>query len=208
MLTANPLRIKHFALMTYSPDNTGNLYRAEEGWRLRYPTDFFKNRQFLKKVRKKRAKKAPDYDAALPASLWSDIEEYLFVHRSHLIGADACDYVFRPARTPHTKKDKSSVGDPIKIHSLSALLKEHTRWYLKCPGFGPHAFRHIIATEYIKNHLNGYEVAAKILHESPEMVRERYAHLEHSDYFDHWVNYHEDRRESFRNGKLPEVEGK
>jgi hypothetical protein len=206
MITANPLRSKHFSRMTYRADGTGNLYKAEDGlWHLRYPTDFFKNRKHLKKVRKKKSKKIKFYDAELPPSISDYIETYLVQHRPHLIGADACAYVFRPARITSLKKDPSDVGAPMSPSVLSTILRKRSRRYLAGAGFGSHAYRHIIATEYIKNQHDGFEIAAKTLNDDPRTVRDRYVHLEHADYFKVWVNYHEDRLERF--GKTDSGEG-
>jgi hypothetical protein len=62
-----------------------------------------------------------------------------------------------------------------------------------CPGFFPHAFRHIIATDYIKNHPNGFAIAARILHDREETVRTEYAHVKVAYHFPFWTDYHEDR---------------
>ena len=50
-----------------------------------------------------------------------------------------------------------------------------------CPGVGPHAFRHIVATAILKNSLNDWQTAALVLHDRVETVQKHYAHLRSSD---------------------------
>ena len=49
------------------------------------------------------------------------------------------------------------------------------RYIPDCPGFSMHAFRHIVATEFIKNNPAGFAIAAAILHDKEETVRRHYA---------------------------------
>jgi hypothetical protein len=59
-------------------------------------------------------------------------------------------------------------------------------------GFGPHGFRHIIATDTIRNDkVQGWQRAATALHDTLETVRKNYAHLTTSDDMEHWNNYHD-----------------
>ena len=193
-LTANPLRIKQFSLMTWRADNTGNLYQERNGsWWLRFPKDAFKNRKTLKKDRFTK-----NYRAPLPRSLGGYVQTYLSTHRPLLLGAEQCDYVFRPGLRGGVSKHKSGSAKPIQAGSLSKVLCKKAGLYLRCAGFGPHAYRHIIATDYLKNHPSGVMVAASILHDTPEMVLKHYGHLQKSDFFGYWVAYHERRLEAAR----------
>ncbi len=80
LLTSNPLRRQHFAILTWNGRNTGNLYQAEKGsWRLRFKPSDFKN---------ERGAASKDYDVPVLESLWPFIEEYLFECRKHLVGHD------------------------------------------------------------------------------------------------------------------------
>jgi integrase len=193
-LTANPLRISHFSEMTWRADNTGNLYQERDGsWWLRFPKDAFKNRTTLKKDRFTK-----NYRAPLPRSLYGYVQEYLSTHRSLLLGAEECDYVFRPSPRGGVAKHKSGVAKPMLAGSLSSILHKKARLYLRCAGFGAHAYRHIIATDYLLNHPSGIMVAASILHDTPEMVLKHYGHLQKSDFFRYWVAYHEKQFEAAR----------
>jgi integrase/DNA-binding transcriptional regulator YiaG len=187
LMTANPLRIKQFAEMTWRSDNKGNLYQDRDGnWRLSFPKNAFKNRKTLRK--RDRAKR---YDAPVAPSLKPYIEEYIFRQRPLLLGADKCDFVFRPGPRGGTFKHKSGDAKPMRPDSLARILWKAARKYLRCMGFGPHAYRHIIATDYIKNEDNGLMVAAAILHDMPETVLKYYGHHQNADFFGRWLDYHE-----------------
>jgi hypothetical protein len=192
-LTANPLRIKHFTLMTWRADNTGNLYQERDrSWWLRFSKDDFKNRKSLKKD-----KFSKDYRAPLPPSLWDYVKKYLSVYRPLLQGAKDCDYVFRPCALGGSGEPDDVA--PMWGDSLGDTLHKAAERYLRCIGFGPHAYRHIIATDYLRNHPSGIMVAASILHDTPEMVLKHYGHLQKSDFFRYWVKYHETQFEAARN---------
>lgn len=188
MLSAMPLRIKHYSSLTYRQDNSGNLYRREDGsWALRIPPEDFKN---FKRRDSKR-----DYCVPLPETIWQDIEAYLFTQRPLLYGAERCDFVFRPTRPGQSGKSKADAVAPMGVKCLAGIIRGLTQRYLpNCPGFGPHAFRHIIATDYVRNHPEGFEVAARVLHDRPETIREAYSHVKNEDYFAHWSRYREGRR--------------
>lgn len=189
-LTVDPLRIFQVATMTYRADNKGNLYQKPDGsWHVWFPAWAFKN--------EKGAVNDKPYNVPLPRSIWKDIETYLFVHRPHLAGAQTCDYVFRPVRWGFKKNLRGrSRGDlfnlPMSTTTLTNRITLLSQIYIDdCPGFGAHAFRHIVATEYIKNHKDGYEVTAAILHDSVQTVRKAYARIRPADKIISWNLYYE-----------------
>lgn len=141
----------------------------------------------------------------MPRSLWPYVKTYLSEYRPLLLGADKCDYVFRPAPWGGTLKHKTGDIKPMKPGSLSDVLRKNARHYLRCMGFGSHAYRHIVATDYLKNHPGGVMIAASILHDTPETVLEYYRHLQEADYFGYWVTYHEEQLESSRAARRREV---
>lgn len=194
LLTANPLRIGQVVTMTYRADNTGNLYQRPDGsWRLQFQACDFKN--------ERAAVNDQPYDVPLPRRLWKDVEDYLFNHRPHLLGAGFCDYVLRP--TMHGRKglNKERVDQPMTIPSISSRMMSLTQLYIEdCPGFGPHAFRHLVATEFVKNHENGFETAAGILHDSVDTVRNTYARFRPGDKIKRWNAYLEGLGEDAQDG--------
>jgi hypothetical protein len=177
--TLVPLRVFNFSVMTYRKDNTGNLYQRPDGsWWVRFSPEYFKNTEG--------AAKDENFDVPLHESLWPYIQEFLSVHRPHLTGAGACDYLFRPSRGCK----RENIDKPISERILSKHVLKITRRYIEdCPGFSMHAFRHLVATEYIKNNPAGYAVAAAILHDREETVRSIYAWVVSADKFVYWNQY-------------------
>lgn len=181
LLISNPLRIHNFAMMTWRRDNSGNLYQDSQGyWRLRFEASDFKNQ---------RGAASTSYDVALTTWLYPELVDYLENHRQLLYGADKSDKVFlayvRGGTRDYVKYSDAWGGAGIGVRVFTLTKK----FIPDCPGFGPHAFRHIIATEYIKNNPNGFQVAANILHDKLTTVLKAYAHLKVSDGFSFWTAY-------------------
>lgn len=180
--TLIPLRVFNLSVMTWRADNTGNLYQMPDGsWWVRFEPTYLKNH-------KGAAKRTP-FDVPLHESLWQYVKEFLFVHRPHLPGAAACDYVFRPTCF---KKDEGAdtAREMVPKDFLTVHVRKITQRYIQgCPGFGLHAFRHLVATEYIKNNPAGYAIAAAILHDREETIKKNYAWVVPADKFIFWNLY-------------------
>ena len=177
MLVSNPLRSQHFSIMTYRRDNTGNLYKTDTGeWRLRFQASDFKN--------EKHAAHA-DYNAGVPSFLWKDIERYLGEGRPNLLEAARCDYFFLRSRYgPQNMNCPGllsrigmwfSEGLEVRVKELTLLLRPGY------PAFRPHAFRHIVATDYLKRHPGAFLNVAHLLHDKLETVLATYGHLSVDD---------------------------
>lgn len=164
LLATNPLRAKNLKQLRYFPDNTGNFYQKSDGsWHVRIPKRWFKN--FRGAARHK------DYDMPIPETTWRELATYLRIYRPILAGADNT-YVFVSSREP-------TAG---QWERLNRRIQELTRQYLwKCPGVGPHGFRHIVATAILKMSPNDWQTAADVLHDLPKTVEQHYAHLRSSD---------------------------
>jgi integrase len=180
--TLIPLRVFNLSVMTWKPDGTGNLYQRPDGfWWVRFEPSYFKNQ--------KGAAKDRPFDVPLHPTLWPYVEEFLFTHRPHLAGASACDYVFRPGTTRGAANFRNA-DLPTSTTVLSRwVYKLSQRFIPDCPGFSIHAFRHLVATEYIKNNPAGYAIAAAILHDREETVRKNYAWVMPADKFGFWNDY-------------------
>jgi integrase len=143
-------------------------------------------------------------DVPLHESLWPYVEEFLFVHRQHLPGAKECDYVFRRK----TARKSIEPDAPVPSCYLSRRIYALTQAYIPgCPGFSMHAFRHLVATEYIKNNPGGYAVAAAVLHDKEETVKECYAWVVPADKLLFWNQYVDAQRERRRREQKEVAEG-
>ncbi|MGP8476438.1 tyrosine-type recombinase/integrase [Burkholderia sp. PR2] len=164
MLMANPLRRRNYIQMTWNDVNTGNLYRRQDGqWRLRFSAGDFKN--------EKRSQKSP-YDAPLPKALAERIDAYIAEYRPRLVRHSPDSQRVFPNRT----------GDDWK--ALGRQVEELTRRLIpETLGFGPHGFRHLVATDYLRKNPNDYPTVALLLHDKLETVLAEYAHLRQDDSF-------------------------
>jgi integrase len=167
MLLANPMRSRQFSTMRWRPGGGGNLYRTDDGgWRLRYEARHRKN-----------GRKA--YDAPLPAWLGDRIDAYLEEYRPRLLaGRVDGGWVF-----PSTRGGGVWAG-------LGRHVEKLTRRHLpNCPGFGPHAFRHLVATSWLRRHPNDYLTVAELLDDTLQVVIQNYAHLRKDDSFGRYEQY-------------------
>ncbi|MFM0059670.1 hypothetical protein PQR64_28960 [Paraburkholderia phytofirmans] len=177
MLISNPLRASQFSTMRFRGQRP-NLYQSAEGhWRLRFDPSDFKN--------EKGAASEP-YDTAVEPSVSPWIRRYFVEARPLLVGADT-DYVFLPAVTgPNRGAGYSALGlesaGNWNADNISKRVKTVTARYIEdTDGFGPHAFRHIVATDHLKRHPQDYMTVAQLLHDKLETVIKAYAHLRVDD---------------------------
>lgn len=169
LLMANPLRSSNFTLMTYAADGSGNLYRAEAAWRLKFEARDFKN---------ERGARHSSYDAPLPQRLSMRIEEYLDEFRPRLIRKNPDTRLLLPTR------------EGRRWAALGKQMNRFTeRFVNETPGFGPHAVRHLVATDYLRKHPNDYPTLSLLLHDTLETVMKTYAHLRQDDSFGRWEEH-------------------
>lgn len=174
VLTVQPLRAKMLREMTWRPDNEGHLYKRANGcWAIKFEVWEFKNEDG--------AKNDEPYDIGLPPALWPHVEHYLTHVRPHFV--DGAGVVFSPRPLDANPSNR-------KTNSLAASFTMRTRQFIPgCAGFGPHAVRHIVATEYIRNNPEGYQVAAALLHDTVATVMLAYAHVNAEDGHNHFHDY-------------------
>ena len=158
MISLNPLRNRNFREQTWRQDNSGNLYKNGQRWSFRFKPEDFKNQ--------KGAASQP-YNVELAAELFPWIERYLFEARPLLLRAAHRDEVFI-----------TSAARPFSAVDLSRLIFRLTRKYMptfvKGPGFRTQAFRHIIATAWLRANPGDYLTVADILHDKIETVLANY----------------------------------
>lgn len=181
-LSAIPLRASMIARMKLDT----NLYKDTDNlWRVKFEPKDFKNHKGAAKDRK--------YDVLCPMWLQPIIDRYI-EFRKHYPGGGItkegkreCEYVIRPAVNNGVWPQKHLPVDKETIYRW--CIKATSLYISGCLGFGPHAWRHIIATDWIKNHPNGFQVAARILHDRYKTVKANYEHLETADWLLHYNQY-------------------
>ena len=175
-LIANPLRVSHFATMTYRRDNTAHLYQDAAGaWHYRCTAAEFKN-------------SPGDYDVSLPDFVGRAIEDYLRDGRPLLAGATDGDYVFLPEKfANHTATDRTGTEVPQvpgrwNTEAISVRVRLITLGlHGGLPPFGPHAFRHIVATDYLKRYPGAFQLVAHLLNDHLQTVIKEYGHVSPMD---------------------------
>lgn len=180
LMASNPLRAGQFAALTFKPGGSGNLLRVGPGrYRLRFDPSDFKN--------EKGAADKP-YEVEVDASVAPWIDRYLAESRPYLADAEATDRFFLAAVVgPRKHKeflDEQGLEQPKgwSAQGILSRMKTLTSTYIDaCAGFGPHGFRHIIATDHLRRHPGDYLTVATLLHDKLETVLKNYAHLGPAD---------------------------
>jgi integrase len=191
LFIANPLRMEMYVNMKIGE----NLYKDNQNnWRIRFNAEDFKNC--------KGAAKNKVYNEPVPPWACKIIDDYLKYYRPLCIGGKTnengqyyCDYLYRPIRSSRSHKGSSKYLDnaPLAKNSIRNRVQIATLRYLPetQSGFSPHAFRHIVATDYIKAHPHSFEAVAGILHDTIETVRKNYGHVNSEDWIREYNKYTE-----------------
>lgn len=183
LLQINPLRIKMFSIMKFGE----HLVKRKDGsWWLKFKRHEFKNRHSLKS----------DYEVRVAPEIWHIIDDYINNFRPKLFEAESSSYVFLGSKQSSSKLSRKEGLSPSY---LSVIVNLRTKEYiLGCRGFGPHAFRHIIATDVIKNNPGfGFFLASRVLHDKVQTVEAKYAHLKTSEFFEPYNKHLSETWESF-----------
>lgn|GEM_PF-2448098 len=177
LLISNPLRVAQLSTMRVR-GNHPNLYQTADGsWRVRFDPSDFKN---------EKGAAFEEYDAAVEPTVWPWIRRYLSEARPMLFGAET-DYLFLPCvEGPNRAAGYAALDiEPAGNWIADGLAKRVTivtaRYMPEGNGFGPHAFRHIIATDHLKRHPQDYLTVAQLLHDTLTTVMKAYAHLKVDD---------------------------
>lgn len=172
VIVANPLRARTLTIAKYISDefsgNAGelstNLYQTEAGgWRLCFQKGDFKND----------GSRNEDYDAPLPKRLNDRITDYLLEYRPVLIKNNPES----PWLFPSGKS-----GD--KLGNIAQIIKRIAKRYIpEVSRLGPHALRHIVASDFLSRNPGQYTVVAELLHDNLETVLRNYSHLKQEKSF-------------------------
>ncbi|EIN00394.1 hypothetical protein WQE_15226 [Paraburkholderia hospita] len=178
MLVSNPLRVSQLCLMSFRGSKPNLYCNAEGEWRLRFEPSDFKNEKGAARER---------YDSSVEPSCFVWIRRYLAEARPYMCGAETDRFFLPAASGPRRgngalKEQGIEAAIPWTGDGMTKRLKVVTTRYLPgTPGFGGHAFRHIIATDHLKRHPRDYLTVAHLLHDTLATVMDDYAHLEVDD---------------------------
>lgn len=170
LLVANPLRAKHWVTLGISPGSSGDIHRAADGsWRIRIPGRQFKNRTRIG---------SDTYSVAVPARLSHLIDDYVKHVRPLLLGS-----------APDNGRFFLAYGGK-RFAGISNRLRRLTRRLMPgCGGIGPHAVRHIVATDWLTHHPEDYLTVAELLNDSLAVVIQEYSHLKKDSAFSRYESH-------------------
>ncbi len=173
MITRNPLRAEQWAEMTVGgEDQPGHLRKGPDGNYYLYisASEFKATAGF----------RGDDYEAAVSPELTPLLDDYLAKFRPLLAGANQCPLLLRPQRKWHHEHQPDH-DRPVNVTSIFMNVTSRFLPDYCTRGFGPHAWRHIIATHLVKNYSDGVRLAADALHNTEKMIEKHYGHLRSKD---------------------------
>jgi integrase len=171
LLVSNPLRAKNLITMTYSGLNLGGIYKTASGvWRIRIAGNQFKNRDRVG---------AESYDVPVASWLAGLVSDYVSTFRPRLLqGGKDRGYFFVSSR------------DGKRFSALNRQVFQVTKRYIpECGGISPHAFRHLVATDWLTKNPNDFVTVAELLNDTIEVVIKSYAHLKKETSFARYDEY-------------------
>jgi integrase len=157
----NPLRERTLNNTKYidaghNSEDLSNLYRKEDGqWWLRFERGDFKND----------GSKPDNYDAPIARALTARIDDYLKRYRPVLIRNNPdCTALF-PSKAGVKMKHIGTAISSVAKNYIPELLR-----------LGPHALRHIVASDFLRKNPGMYTLLAGLLHDTLGTVLKTYAH--------------------------------
>ena len=175
---SNPLRPYNIIHLTYRKDGTGQLRKAHGRWRVVIDKSEFKNFRHAIQA---------TYDVEVSETLWPLLDSFLLKGwRDKFPDADKNDFVFLPSTE---RADGSLAWHGACVRATVVKL---TRRYLPDTlGFSLQAFRHIVATGWLRAHPNDFLRVSEILHDKLETVMKAYAHLRVGHEFAVYTRYYD-----------------
>lgn len=169
LLVSNPLRKTNMVTLTYNSKNTGKIYVTAGGqWRIKLQGGAFKNRKRVG---------GEAYDVPVASWLAPLLRDYVQLFRPVLCKGRDSGYLF-----------VTQSGD--KYPTLSEHVAELTKRHIPgCSGFAMHAFRHLVATDWLTKHHNDFLTVAELLNDTIEVVMKNYAHLKKDVAFGRYEAY-------------------
>jgi integrase len=170
MLLSNPLRVRAFITMTWKPDGTGMLRGSSAaGWRIHLQPSHIKNGG---------SRAGKDYSVRVAKWVQPRLDAYREEYRATLLQGRESPYLFVSSAGPHMWT------------SMQKHLAKLTATYIPgSPGFGPHAFRHLVATDWLQQFPNDYLTVAELLNDKLETVLASYAHLKRDSSFSRYEEH-------------------
>lgn len=173
--TVAPFRLRNWTEMQWGV----NLFRCPRGrWRFSIPVGNFKNR---KSARRGYEAEVQEVAQGIFTAFYEAWKNY---HKIDPLGWLANK---KPYFVMSLQKGKAS-DPPHRDTVRHRLLFLKEAWNLTV---GPNAFRHIVATDWLKSHPNDWDTVAGMLNDSVDTVAKNYAHLTAQDHIRRINEYNE-----------------
>lgn len=170
LLLSNPMRARTLTSLTWLPNGHGTVRgNPTEGWRIQLQPQHLKTGN---------SKQSRGYSVKVADWVKPMMDEYIEEYRETLLAGKASTYLL--------------VGDEDGgiWEGLSRTVRHLTRRYIPgSPGFGPHAMRHLVATDWLRKHPGDFLTVAELLNDNLTTVLENYAHLRRDDSFSRYEAY-------------------
>lgn len=170
LLVSNPLRARTLSSLTWLPNGHGTVRgSAAQGWRILLQPMHIKTGD---------SKQSKNYSVKIADWVKPMVDAYIEEYRETLLDGKTSQYFL--------------VGDQDGDfwEALSDTVLMLTRKYIpSSPGFGPHAIRHLVATDWLRNNPGDFLTVAELLNDSIATVLANYAHLQRDDSFARYEAY-------------------
>ena len=169
--------------VTSENSNHGQLYRKYQPdgsylWAIRLTADDFKNWRTAQKKK---------YDVCFSRETTEEIDIYLREVRVHFpFNAGRVFTSWSCIKRKNVEPENQVEEKYARTKYLEAKISERTL-LLGGPAFGMHAWRHLIATEIIRNVEGGYQKAAEVLHDEPKTVMDAYSDVQAKHGSSKWI---------------------
>lgn len=170
LLVSNPLRLKNLVTLGLKPGPAGCIYKTAQGkWRIQIPGAQFKNHKRVG---------TQNYDVAVADWLHGWLDDYVHSVRPALLNG---------------KQDSGELflsATGTRFETLSNHMSKLTKRLI--PGSGgirPHAFRHLVATDWLTRFPNDFLTVAELLNDSLEVVMKAYSHLKKDTAFSRYEEH-------------------
>jgi integrase len=179
LLISNPLRADNICYLRYSPEGIGTLRKIETGYEI-----------FIEKYEVKNPHDEKEFgyrgDVNSVAAAW--LEFYINEVRPYWETRIPADERLFLTRT----------GKPIDVIELRSILIKLSQQFLpEYPALNTHAFRHIVATSWLKQNPDDYITVSLILGDRLATVMNEYAHLASKDGLTRYHRYLAQRKQIF-----------
>lgn len=170
LLLSNPLRARTLTSLTWLSNGQGTLRGSStQGWRIQLAPVHLKTGNTLR---------GRAYDVKVANWVKPMLDEYIEEYRETLLDGKSSPYLLVGEK------------DGSMWEEMGRTVRVITRRHIPgSPGFGPHALRHLVATDWLRKHPGDFLTVSELLNDTLPTVLACYAHLRRDDSFSRYEAY-------------------